>query len=82
MKEPYISCFSAACSIPDEDSVLLTGGHWTMNKVSRYGRDQGWVEDLPDLTVGRMSHGCAAFSKENEQVWSLCIINNIFSKCP
>lgn len=50
--------------------MLLTGGHWTMNKVSRYRRDQGWVEDLPDLTVGRMSHGCAAFSKENEQVWS------------
>ena len=60
--------------------MLLTGGHWTMNKVSRYRRDQGWVEDLPDLTVGRMSHGCAAFSKENEQVWSLSIINNIFSK--
>ena len=37
-------------------------------KVHRYNQDQGWVEDLPDLTVGRRMHGCAAFTLEEEQV--------------
>ena len=95
--------FSDACSIPDGDSVLLTGGRckWgTMapdcactcapalpsfglcsmwrdgcirpsamagSKVHRYNQE-GWVEDLPDLTVGRYGHGCAAFTMNQEQV--------------
>ena len=60
--------FSYACAIPDGDSVVLTGGMFTENKVSRYQMDQGWVEDLPDLKFGRVYHGCAAFTKDDKQV--------------
>ena len=96
--------FSEMCSIPDGDSVLLTGGHcywgeWRFDctctcapalpsfglcdvytdgcnrpsamassKVHRYTREEGWVEDLPDMTVGRYGHGCAAFTINQEQV--------------
>ena len=57
-----------ACSIPGPDSVVLTGGSGLVSsKVSRYTR-QGWVEDLPDMSLGRMNHGCAAFIQDNEQV--------------
>ena len=73
--------FSDACAIPDGDSVLVTGGRKYNNKdfkptnvdysgsakVHRYNLE-GWVEELPDLTVGRRMHGCAAFSMEEEQV--------------
>ena len=90
--------FSEACTVPDGDSVLLTGGHcynfkpnctctcgfvltdgicdWgssgcsrlASSKVHRYTQEQGWVEDLPDLTVGRYGHGCGAFTMNQEQV--------------
>ena len=60
--------FSDACAIPDGDSVVLTGGMMTLNKVSRYQMDQGWVEDLPELKFGRYYHGCAVFAKDDEQV--------------
>ena len=38
------------------------------SKVHRYTRDQGWMEDLLDMTVGRYGHGCAAFTVNQEQV--------------
>ena len=38
------------------------------SKVHRYTRDVGWVEDLPDMTVGRYGHGCASFTMNQEQV--------------
>ena len=72
--------FSEMCSIPDGDSVLLTGGHcyWGLcywgkplqasSKVSRYTREEGWVEDLPDMNQGRYGHGCTAFTMNQEQV--------------
>ena len=46
-------------------------GHqpWPVSsKVHRYTREEGWVEDLPDMTVGRYGHGCAAFTINQEQV--------------
>ena len=38
------------------------------SKVHRYTQEQGWVEDLLDLTMGRYGHGCAAFTMKEEQV--------------
>ena len=71
--------FSDSCSVPDGDSVLLSGGFdndvdcfdcsmQASSKVHRYTQEEGWVEDLPDLTVGRYGHGCAAFTMNQEQV--------------
>ena len=68
--------FSDACAIPDGDSVVLTGGMMTLNKVSRYQMDQGWVEDLPELNIGRRYHGCASFTKDDEQV-SINLCKNV-----
>ena len=61
--------FRRACAIPDGDSVVITGGVMseTRKKASRYNR-QGWVEDLPDMSIGRFHHGCAGYTKNGEQV--------------
>ena len=61
--------FRRACAIPDEDSVVITGGRasGTRKKASRYNR-QGWVEDLPDISIGRLHHACAGYTKNGEQV--------------
>ena len=67
--------FSYACAIPEGDSVVLTGGiiitsyvAMAESRVSRYRIDQGWLEDLPVLKVGRYLHGCTAFTKDDEEV--------------
>ena len=56
------------CAIPDEDTVLLTGGYLGRRTVSRYNRD-GWMEEsFPILNEGRYMHGCAAFIMDLEPV--------------
>ena len=76
--------FRLACAIPDGDSVIMTGGYnytnWEMSltRVSRYTREQGWGEDLPDLIFGREDHGCASYTKDDEEVY-LCKINTLFT---
>ena len=61
--------YSGACSIPFDDSVILTGGYksykveenesWsvgdTLTTVSEYNTG-GFVRDLPDLLVQRAYH--------------------------
>ena len=54
---------------------MLTGGiiitsyvAMAESRVSRYRIDQGWLEDLPVLKVGRYLHGCTAFTKDDEEV--------------
>ena len=49
--------------------MVITGGVMseTRKKASRYNR-QGWVEDLPDMSIGRFHHGCAGYTKNGEQV--------------
>ena len=72
-----------ACAIPDGDSVIMTGGYNyssggndSLTRVSRYTREQGWVEDLPELLIGREDHGCASYTKDDEKVY-LCKINRL-----
>ena len=56
------------CAIPDEDTVLLTGGYLGRRTVSRYNID-GWMKDsFPILNEGRHMHGCAAFVMDLEPV--------------
>ena len=43
-----------------EERVVLTGGYYTMNKVSIYS-SSAWIEDLPELLEGRWSHGCGHY---------------------
>eukprot|EP00091_Calanus_sinicus_P015084 TRINITY_DN32985_c0_g1_i1.p1 TRINITY_DN32985_c0_g1~~TRINITY_DN32985_c0_g1_i1.p1 ORF type:complete len:197 (-),score=47.87 TRINITY_DN32985_c0_g1_i1:89-598(-) len=52
----------SACAIPSDDStsVILTGGYYTQNLVTRY-TDTGFVEELPPLLEGRMYHACGSY---------------------
>ena len=68
--------YRGACAIPDADSVVLTGGGMgpefsideVYNKVVRYNKD-GWVEDLPQLIVGRSNHACGSYvNRDNVKV--------------
>ena len=48
--------------------MVITGGAGeALKKASRYNR-QGWVEDLPDMSIGRFHHACAGYTKNDEQV--------------
>ena len=58
--------FSSACSIELPEMFILTGGFDTMTTVSRYTTD-GWMEDLPELNVGRRGHGCGYFYNDDMQ---------------
>ena len=84
--------YSAACSVPDPFSttVIMTGGTFSMNTVSRYGLGnctvlyrtvlycryglEGWLEDLPPLNVGRREHGCGSYVSDGELVSALLIV--------
>ena len=61
--------FSLACSIedPDTETVVITGGVYTLTTVSVYGR-QGWVEDLPSLITGRRLHACTSYKTAGTRV--------------
>jgi len=56
-----------ACSIPDTDSVILTGGRDTMQTVARYNL-QGFVEHLPSMQEGRRYHGCGSYHNNDGQM--------------
>lgn len=56
-----------ACSIELEETVILTGGLYTMNKVSIY-TSSGWIEDLPDLLQGRSTHGCGHYMNDDNKM--------------
>ena len=60
----FIVCvyYSRACAIedPDTQTVVITGGDYTLTTVSVYGL-KGWVEDLEALNTGRRSHACTSY---------------------
>ena len=68
----FIVYYSNACAIPDPitDTVVVTGGFFEKYQVSRYG-EQGWLEYLPDLNYGRLSHACSSFTSSGRLVKSL-----------
>jgi len=49
-----------ACGIPDEDTIVMTGGSYPFHDyVTRYNVS-GFVEELPQLPGNRYNHACAA----------------------
>ena len=58
--------FSHACSIQEDDRVIITGGH-SHTTVSVYD-ENGWHEDLPNLNEGRWGHACTSFVSRGEKV--------------
>ena len=64
--------YREACSIPLENTVILTGGYFTETTVSEYNTE-GWVRDLAPLTHGRDGHACISFlSASGERVSGHC----------
>ena len=61
---------------PDTDTVVVTGGEYSLTSVSRYG-EEGWIEDFSSgLNTGRWAHGCSSFlSRDNERVKFLFEVN-------
>ena len=56
-----------ACSIPLEDTVIVTGGQYSLTRVQEYNL-QGSVARLPDLNTGRWSHACGNYTHNGQMV--------------
>ena len=66
--------FSHACSIQEDDRVIITGGH-SATTVSVYD-ENGWKEDMPNLKLGRSAHACTSFVSGGKKVclmYLMCI---------
>ena len=59
--------YSYACAIPDGDSVIITGGTYSLTTVSIYNVE-GWQQDLPPLNTGRNSHACSSYLSGGSKV--------------
>ena len=55
--------YSEACSINLGQTLFLTGGTYSLNRVSEYSED-GYLRDLPQLLQGRWDHGCSYFKND------------------
>ena len=56
-------CDSETCAIQLPTSVILTGGLYTLTKVTEYS-ETGYLRDLPQLQQGRDMHGCSYFEND------------------
>ena len=59
--------YSRACGIPDEETVIITGGTYSQNTVSVY-TVEGWQEDLLPLNIERYAHACSSFVSGEKRV--------------
>ena len=58
----------SACTISDEDTMVLTGGYHTKKKAHRYN-ENGFLEALANLNKERVFHSCAKYiNKEDKTV--------------
>ena len=47
---------------------MLTGGAFSSVSVQRYDED-GFVETLPELNMGRFHHGCSTYLQDDKKVY-------------
>ena len=60
----------ASCAINEGDSVVVTGGWYSVNTVSRYNIN-GWTENLPNLLGPRVYHACGHYlNSDNQKVYN------------
>ena len=60
--------YACAIPIPENDTVILTGGYTTRRTVAVYN-ENGWQRNLPNLLTERMYlHGCTSFVSRNKRV--------------
>ena len=58
-----------SCLIGLGDSFVITGGKESPHKVTQYIQD-GRLNELPELNVGRTSHGCSSYVDSNKNIVS------------
>ena len=61
--------YRLACSIQLEDTVIVTGGKYSLTRVQEYNL-QGSVARLPDLNTGRYYHACGHYVHDDKQIVS------------
>ena len=67
-----ISYCSAACGIDLGDSYVVTGGYYSLQRVTQYSLT-GEVTYLADLQQGRYGHACTSFIDDNGVTVSLVV---------
>ena len=63
---------SAACGIDLGDSYVVTGGEYSLQRVTQYSLT-GEVTYLDDLQQGRYYHACTSFIDDNGVTVSLVV---------
>ena len=63
---------SAACGIDLGDSYVVTGGRYSLQRVTKYSLT-GEVTYLADLQQGRYYHACTSFIDDNGVTVSLLV---------
>ena len=69
-----------ACAIPDPDTdtVVITGGQYSMNNTFLYNQ-KGFLRNLGDLNYVRVGHGCTSYISDNRRVCFLnFMLNSLF----
>ena len=59
--------WSSACGINLGSSVIITGGRYSLTKVTEYN-EEGFVRYLPSLQQTRYQHGCSYYVNEGTKV--------------
>ena len=67
-----ISFCSSACGIDLGDSYVVTGGEYSLQRVTQYSLT-GEVTYLADLQQGRFYHACTSFIDDNGVTVSLLV---------
>ena len=67
-----ISYCSSACGIDLGDSYVVTGGHYSPQRVAQYSLS-GEVTYLAELKWGRYRHACTSFIDDNGVTVSLVV---------
>ena len=78
LNEMQHKLFRHACSIQEDDRVVITGGH-SARTVSVYD-ENGWIADLPNLIEERLGHACTSFVSEGKKVNKIKNNTNIVEK--
>ena len=58
-----------ACSIEEDQEVVITGGHTKLSDVTKY-QMSGQSQSLPSLNTGRHWHACGYFTNTNGNIVS------------
>ena len=79
-------CCRYACSIQLEESVIITGGEWSENRVQQYNL-AGSMGRLPDLNTEREDHACGHYLHNGEVVstnigsvviLAMCVVEQVY----